>query len=176
VRVLQIQLCMIYLTTGLAKLKGETFGEGPLTEWLTGNWWDGTAIHYVLNYTTKSRWAYAQFPIPLWITKPLTYLSVWWETLFPLLVLSRWTRPWALWFGVLFHVGIFLTIEVGWFSFYTLAYYGVWVPCAFWARFDRASSPDPAASRQPERTLAQAPGATPAVDSGDPPSERLLSH
>jgi hypothetical protein len=55
--------------------------------------------------------------------------------LFTLLVLNRHTRRWALWFGVLFHVGIWLTIEVGWFSLYTLALYGVWVPCAFWRKW-----------------------------------------
>ena len=40
----------------------------------------------------------------------------------------------------MFHVGIYLTIEVGWFSFYTMAFYAVWVPEWFWARFDRRPS------------------------------------
>lgn len=127
VRVLQIQLAVIYLSTGLVKLKGSGVFEGT--------WWDGTSIHYVLNYVTMTRWSFAQLPLPLWMTAPLTYVSVWWETLFPLLVLQRWTRKWALWFGVLFHIGIYLTIEVGWFSFYTLAFYGVWIPDEFWERW-----------------------------------------
>ncbi len=125
VRVLQIQLCLIYLSTGLVKLVGEWTG-GPFN--FEGTWWDGTSIHYALNYVTMSRWSYAQLPVPFWITAAMTYVSVWWETLFPLLVLSRWTRRWTLLFGILFHVGIWMTIEVGWFSFYTLAFYGVWVP------------------------------------------------
>jgi uncharacterized membrane protein YphA (DoxX/SURF4 family) len=129
VRVLQIQLCVIYLTTGLAKVQGD--------DWFSGTWWDGTSIHYVLNYVTMSRWSYAQLPVPLWITAPMTYISAWWEVLFTLLVLSRRTRPWALWFGVLFHLGIYFTIEVGWFSFYTLAFYGVWVPCTFWQKWTK---------------------------------------
>jgi uncharacterized membrane protein YphA (DoxX/SURF4 family) len=127
VRVIQIQLCLIYLSTGLVKLKGD----GPFS----GTWWDGTSIHYVLNYVTMSRWSFAQLPLPFWLTAALTYVSVWWEVLFPLLVLSRYTRRWALWFGVLFHLGIWLSVEVGWFSFYTLAFYGVWVPCAFWQKW-----------------------------------------
>jgi Vitamin K-dependent gamma-carboxylase len=132
VRLLQIQLCIIYLSTGVAKLVGKPF--------LEGTWWDGTAIHYVLNYVTMSRWPFVQLPLPLWLTAILTYTSVWWETLFSLLVLNRWTRYPALVFGVLFHLGIYFTIEVGWFSFYTLAFYGVWVPCSVWTRRDASSS------------------------------------
>jgi uncharacterized membrane protein YphA (DoxX/SURF4 family) len=128
VRLIQIQLAVLYCTTGLVKLKGTGLFEGT--------WWDGTSVHYVLNYVTMSRWSYAQLPVPFWITAPLSYLAVWWEALFPLLVLNRWTRRWALWFGVLFHLGIWLTIEVGWFSFYTWVFYGVWVPDRFWARWD----------------------------------------
>jgi uncharacterized membrane protein YphA (DoxX/SURF4 family) len=134
VRLLQIQLCLIYLSTGLVKLRGE--GLDPVTGWPTGTWWDGSSIHYVLNYVTMSRWSFAQLPLPFWVTAAMSYGSVWWETLFPLLVLNRWTRRWALWFGLCFHLGIWLTIEVGWFSFYTMAFYGVWVPERFWARFD----------------------------------------
>jgi uncharacterized membrane protein YphA (DoxX/SURF4 family) len=126
VRILQIQLAVIYLSTGLVKLKGVNF---------EGTWWDGTSIHYVLNYVTMSRISYAQLPLPFWLTATMTYVSVWWETLFPLLVLNRWTRRWALLFGLLFHLGIYLTIEVGWFSFYTLSFYGVWLPDRFWERW-----------------------------------------
>jgi uncharacterized membrane protein YphA (DoxX/SURF4 family) len=133
-RLLQIQLAVIYLTTGFVKLVGEGINRSGIPQ---GTWWDGTSIHYVLNYVTMSRWSFAQLPLPLWVTAPMTYLSVWWETLFPLLVLNRYTRPWTLWFGILFHTGIWLTIEVGWFSFYTMTFYGVWVPDWFWERFDR---------------------------------------
>ena len=132
VRVIQIQLCLIYLSTGLVKLKGE--GPGPFK----GTWWDGTSIHYVFNYLIMSRRSYVQWPgpLPFWVTAPMTYLSVWWEVLFTPLVTNRWTRKWTLWFGVLFHLGIWLTIEVGWFTFYTWVFYAVWVPDSFWKRLD----------------------------------------
>lgn len=126
VRLLQIQLCLIYLSTGLVKLQGT----GPLE----GTWWDGTSIHYVLNYVTMSRWSFAQLPVPIWLTAIMTYTSVAWEVLFTALVLHPRTRRWALWFGVAFHLGIWFTIEVGWFSFYTLAFYGAWIPGEFWDR------------------------------------------
>jgi hypothetical protein len=141
VRLIQIQLCLIYLTTGLVKLQGYAPFEST--------WWDGTSIHYVLNYVIMSRWSYAQLPVPFWITAPMTYLSVWFETLFILLVLNRWTRPWALWFGLAFHLGIWLTIEVGWFSFYTCTFYGVWVPDWFWQRYDRLFTGNPPREDQP---------------------------
>ena len=137
-RLIKIQVCVIYLSTGLAKLLRNFDG----TNWFEGTWWDGTSLHYVLNDTTMSRWSYAQLALPLWMTAPLTYLSVWWETLFPVLVMFRWTRRWTLWFGVLFHLGIFFTIEVGWFSFYTLSLYGVWIPGEFWDRWLPRKIPD----------------------------------
>lgn len=128
VRLIQIQLAVIYLTTGLVKLKGDGF--------LKGTWWDGTSVHYVLNYVTMSRWSYAQLPLPIELTAAMSYICVWWEALFPVLVLHRSTRWVALWFGISFHLGIWFTIEVGWFSFYTMSYYGVWVPDWFWERRD----------------------------------------
>ncbi len=151
VRIIQIQVCMIYFSTGLAKLVRPLDWEYFMDEFtladmfsfdwyrfFDGTWWEGTSIHYVLNDTTMSRMSFVQLPEwlrSLWVTAPATYLSVWWETLFPVLVIWRRTRKWALWFGVLFHLGIWLTIEIGWFSFYTLSLYGVWVPGEFWDRF-----------------------------------------
>jgi uncharacterized membrane protein YphA (DoxX/SURF4 family) len=136
VRMVQIQVCMIYLSTGLAKL----FRDFDGSNWFEGTWWDGTSLHYVLNDTTMGHWSYARFPVPLWLTALATYVSVWWEILFTPLVMFRLTRKWTLWFGVLFHLGIFVVIEIGWFSFYTLALYGVWIPGEFWDRVLRRRS------------------------------------
>lgn len=138
VRLLQIELCVIYLSTGLAKLVLPLLGD----DGFASTWWRGTAVHYVLNYVTMSRWSYAQLPLPLWFTGMLTYVSVWWEVLFPVLVLFRRTRGPALLFGLLFHLGIYLMIEIGWFSFYMMAFYGVWTPCRFWAKRDAAPPAD----------------------------------
>jgi hypothetical protein len=173
-RVIQLQVCLIYCTTGLIKLKGDSWMSGPLEfertwpwcSWLHGTWWDGTSVHNVFNLTDMSRWAYAQLPVPPWVTKCLTYASVWWELFFPLLMLHRWTRRPALAFGVLFHLGIFFTVEIGWFSFYTLSFYGVWVPCRFWARFDAPPGGGPTAdpgreALSPGRAGGGAPAAPP---------------
>lgn len=121
VRLFQMQLCVLYLATGVAKLRGHM-------------WWHGTTLHYVLNDVTMTRWSFAQLPLPIWITAALSYASVWWEALFTPLVLWKPTRRWALLFGVLFHLGIYLMIEVGWFSFYTLTMYVVWIPDEWWEK------------------------------------------
>jgi hypothetical protein len=140
VRILQLQLCVIYLTTGLSKLIMVKFSWPEDGWWPEGTWWDGTSIHNVLNDIARSRWSYAELPLPFWITAIMTYSCVWWETLFSLLVLSRWTRRWALWFGICFHLGIWVMLEVSGFSMYMLAFYGVWVSDAFWNRWRPAQA------------------------------------
>jgi len=128
-RLMQIQLCLIYLTAGLAKLQGD--------DWFSGTtWWEGTSIHYFLNDTTMARWSFAQLSIPFWITMSLTYFIVVWEVLFSLMVLNRWTRPVWLLIGILFHLGILASVAIDWFVFYTLTFYAVWIPDSFWQRRD----------------------------------------
>ena len=137
VRVLQIQLAVLYMTTGLAKLRGHvsiTF-DPEFSVKIAGTWWEGTSVYYVLNDVTMARVAWPELPMPWWATYAMTWSSLFFEVFFPFLVLSRWTRRWTLWFGVLFHIGIYLLIEVGWFSFYTLSLYGAWIPGEFWDRW-----------------------------------------
>jgi len=128
VRLFQIQLCVIYASTGVAKLRGEM-------------WWELTAVHYVMNDITMTRWPFARLPLPIWITAPLSLGTLVFELGFTPLALWRRTRKWVLWAGVLFHLGIFAAIEVGWFSFYTMAMYAAWIPSQWWAR--RFDGPQP---------------------------------
>lgn len=121
VRLFQLQMCAMYWSTGVAKLKGG-FG---------GTWAQGTSLHYVLNDAAMIRWSYAQWPMPIWMSAPMSYLVLIFEVLFPLLVLVRPIRVYVLWYGVLFHLAIFLTMEVGWFSFYSLAMYPAWLTDRF---------------------------------------------
>ena len=75
-------------------------------------------------------------------------------------------RPWvkdrnrALWLGVALHLGIFLSIEAGWFSFYTLALYGAWVPGEFWDRWRRPFPSSPTAGGE-AKGCAEEPGPAP---------------
>jgi hypothetical protein len=51
-----------------------------------------------------------------------------WELFFIPLVIWRRTRVYTLLFGIGFHLVIYLVVEVGWFSFYCIACYAIWIP------------------------------------------------
>ena len=60
-----------------------------------------------------------------------------WEAGFPLWVGLPWTRKAALLFGVAFHLGIGLSMELGFFAPYALCFYLHLLP---WERFTRRVS------------------------------------
>lgn len=92
-RLFQLQVCLIYLCTGLQK------SNGP--EWL-----DGTALYYTFRLDDFSRFA---LPGPLmessaWI-KCLTWAVLLFELTVPWLIWWRRTRWWCLVGALLFHIG-----------------------------------------------------------------------
>jgi hypothetical protein len=119
--VLQLQLCVIYLTTGLHKVLGDM-------------WLDGSALFYVLNDVSTTRWSFASLPLPYALTRVMTYGALGFELTFPLSVLWSRARTFTLAAGVLFHLGIHAMLQVGWFSFYMLALYVAWVDAGVWRR------------------------------------------
>ena len=109
-RLLRFQVCLIYFLTGWWKLQNV-------------HWRDGSALQYVLSNTQFRR---LPFDPPLWAAEFLTlgtYLTLFWELLFPVLVLHRTTRMVALAIGVMLHVGMLLTMELGTFPIVMLASY-----------------------------------------------------
>jgi hypothetical protein len=108
-RLVQLQLCWVYFLTGWDKL-------------LSGvAWRDGTAIAYSMSEGTFSRapWLldpWIQSDIGLAVLMGLTWLTLGWELLFPLLVAFKPTRLGGLVAGVCLHVGIFFTMSVGMFG------------------------------------------------------------
>ena len=110
---------------------------------MEGTWWEGTSIHYALYYLTMCRVSPASLPVPFWLTATATYVTLAWEVFFPLLVAFRATRRWTFAFGILLHMGIWLTLAIGWFGFYTMSFYAVWVPDEWWERWRGASEPAP---------------------------------
>jgi hypothetical protein len=113
VRLIQIQLCAVYFFTGLAKIGAD--------------WIDGTALYWVLNDLSLTRWPYSKLPVPMWMCQLASWGTLVWEIGFPLLVAVRWFRPWTLLAGVALHIGILLSMEVGWFSQVTLCWYAVFL-------------------------------------------------
>ena len=78
-----------------------------------------------------TRWSYAQITIPFWLTKSLTWIVLVWEAGFPVWVALPWTRKAAFLFGVAFHLGIGLSMELGSFVPYALCLY---LPLVPWER------------------------------------------
>jgi hypothetical protein len=109
-RLVRFQVAMIYLNSGLWKLFNE-------------HWRDGSALHYILNTNL-----YRRFPSGLpaaldSVATAGTYATLVWELAFAVMVLWTPTRKIALLAGVLIHVGMLATIEVGPFSWVMLATY-----------------------------------------------------
>jgi uncharacterized membrane protein YphA (DoxX/SURF4 family) len=120
IRLLLIQLAVIYFCNGIYKLVG-------------GSWREGYSLYYVLSDFTLTRISMAQIPLPLWLLRLMTWSVLVWEVTFPLMVmLHRWTRFVALAFGVAFHLGIFFTMELGFFVPYALCMY---LPLLPWERW-----------------------------------------
>jgi hypothetical protein len=110
-RLIQIQVSVVYLVTVWAKVRGTT-------------WNDGTAVSYALRLTDLTRFS---VPGPL-VDGPLIVNLLTWGTLavefaIGVLVWNRRARPVVLWVGVLFHLTIHFSLLVGLFSLVMLACY-----------------------------------------------------
>ena len=114
-RLLQIQMAVIFFTAGLEKAGSEA-------------WLNGTAMYYVARLDDY----FGRFPTPAWLfDQPwsvalLTWLVVLGELLVPVFIWFRQTRRWALAAAVLFHLGNEWTMHLflfhwlmlaGWLSF-----------------------------------------------------------
>lgn len=116
VRLLQIQLSVIYLSMVWAKVRGTTWG-------------DGTAVSYAMRIEDLQR-----LHLPQWVvdsslvTSLMTYGTLGVELALGILVWNRKLRPWVLLLGVGLHLGIDLTLRVGFFSYAMLTLYIAFLP------------------------------------------------
>jgi hypothetical protein len=133
VRLIFVQMLLIYLMTGLAKL-------GP-------QWRAGDTLYYVTGSVSWMRWSQADLPVPYQLTQWLTWLTVAWEVAFPILVCWPRTRYFMLATGVLFHLGTGLALKLGPFPFYMCCLYLPVVPWERWSEVpDRPSAEREAAA------------------------------
>ena len=115
-RLLQVQFSVIYLSAAWAKLRGQT-------------WNDGTAVSYALRVADLQRFHAPHFlSHGLLASNFLTYGTLAVELALGVLVWNRALRPWVLGAGLLFHLGIELTIRVGFFSLALFVLYLAWLP------------------------------------------------
>jgi hypothetical protein len=120
-RLLFVQMVFIYWMNGLYKAIGS-------------DWNEGVSYYYVLCDLAIARFSYAQFPVPFWVTWLLTKVVLYWEVTFPLWMPFRRTRIAALGLGALFHLGIFVQMELGGFAPYMLCLYLPLLPWHRWLR------------------------------------------
>jgi Vitamin K-dependent gamma-carboxylase len=113
-RLIRLQVGLIYLSTGIRKLYSE-------------HWRDGSAIHYVLSTNVYQRFPH-DLPLRLEpIATLLTYIVLVWEVGFLFAVLWRPTRRLVLVLGVLLHLGMQAMIEIGPFAWVMLASYAAFL-------------------------------------------------
>lgn len=115
IRLLLLQLVVIYFFSGLLKEKGTT-------------WQSGEALWLVMTNAAWTRWSYAQFPVWPLLARGLTWFTLAWELTFPLLLLHRRTRVPALLIGASFHVATGLLLKLGMFPVYALCMYAPLLP------------------------------------------------
>ncbi|MFC5137929.1 HTTM domain-containing protein [Actinomycetospora rhizophila] len=115
-RLAQIQLSVIYISTVWEKAAGRL-------------WRDGTAVSYAVRIGELTR-----VPVPQFVTdSPVlaelaTYGTLAGELAVGILVWNRAARPWVLAIGVLLHLSIELTLAVGFFSMTIVTLYLAFLP------------------------------------------------
>jgi hypothetical protein len=109
-RLIRYQVALIYFTAGLWKI-------------FNPYWRDGSAVHYVVQSNVYRRWPHGM-PVAFdSLVSILTYATLAWELTFAFFVLFAPTRRIALLTGILIHLGMLSTIEIGPFHFVMLASY-----------------------------------------------------
>ena len=125
-RLVQFQIALIYFVSGWVKFQSP--------EWL-----DGTIMQYVLIHLQYSRWdgwAIIDKPMMTGLLTGLAGFIRWWELLFPLLLLNTNTRKLSILIGILFHVGLLLSMNLRWFAVIMLALYLALIANRSFLRFE----------------------------------------
>jgi hypothetical protein len=115
-RLIQIQLSVVYLSGVWAKLRGTA-------------WPDGTAVSIALRIEDIAR-----FPVPAFVTDSAivsslaTYGTLALETALGIFIWNRRLRPWVLGLGVMLHLSIDYALLVGFFSYVIFVNYLAFIP------------------------------------------------
>ena len=118
-RLVQIQVSIVYLTAVWEKLQGEP-------------WLDGTAVSYALRLEDYERFAMpGALSQSLLVSGVMTYCTLVVELMLAVLVWNRAARPLVLALGVALHLGIAFHLRIGFFSETMLVAYLAFLTPAF---------------------------------------------
>ena len=113
-RLIQIQICILYLSTAILKSQGLS-------------WLNGTAIHFPLNNEEVRRYTFGLDHAPVMLLNILTHTAMLIEFALAFLLWVRAARPTMLFLGFFLHLGMIMTINAPLFSELVLAGYLVFV-------------------------------------------------
>jgi hypothetical protein len=115
VKVLFVQLAVVYFFSGYYKLLSPLWRSGFATYWSSHDLaWSLAPV--------QAAW------LPDWVHRLSALATLVWETGFPVLAVWRPTRAATLLIGLAFHVGTFVMLEVGCFALYSMACYTAFAP------------------------------------------------
>lgn len=117
-QLIRFQMALIYFVSGWVKLHSP-------------EWRDGTILEYVLVHPDYSRWDFSHFfayPAVLQALNGLAKVILWWEFLFPVLLVWSTTRRLCLFMGMVFHVGLLVFMNLRWFPWIMLTLYLAFIP------------------------------------------------
>lgn len=114
-RLIQLQVALMFLVSGAEKLRG-------------GSWWGGYAVWIALTNVTFGQipldWLAAHFDV----VRAMSWLTVAFELVYPVLVWPRLTRPWILAGALLLHAGFAVMLGLWAFSLAMLTAHAAFLP------------------------------------------------
>lgn len=114
IRMMQIQISVLYAYTGWEKLKGLS-------------WWDGTALWSVMANPQMTTMDFSFLRTVPWVIPIAAYLTILFEIYFPVMVMSQKTRYAWLCIGAMFHAGIGIFMGLGPFATTMLSTYFLFI-------------------------------------------------
>jgi hypothetical protein len=137
-RILQLQLCILYMAAGIWKATGPT-------------WRNGTAVGLVLQLGEFQRFPIPDFLLTPFMSQVMTYGTLAFELGFPVLIWIPKLRLPVLLTGLVFHAGLDWAMNVQMFQWLITAYYLLWLKPLSSSTASFAPRSGPACSVRPDR-------------------------
>lgn len=112
---IMIQICIVYLFSGIHKLYGDV-------------WREGTALYYILNSEDFSpSYLNIAFTQSMFLVKIATWGTIFFQLTFPFCIWYKPLKKYYIFSGILLHVGIFIMMKIDNFSFIMIACYSIFI-------------------------------------------------